>query len=169
MKIGKKKLMIGAKMENDTKSEKKFPAFIKYFILLLIAAYIALSTVFAPFIDKMEKKRYHKNIMTVADYVFSHDFPTNRLIELSDFPKKSAAYKAFKKTSKKHISIQLYDEHTLLITTDVIFHYVKGIIITDRTKLPNGHLSAPGYGYDGDRINVKQTENDRIYTWSAGL
>lgn len=56
MKIGKKKLMIGAKMENDTKSEKKFPAFIKYFILLLIAAYIALSTVFAPFIDKMEKK-----------------------------------------------------------------------------------------------------------------
>lgn len=84
-------------MENDTKSKKKFPAFIKYFILLLIAAYIALSTIFAPFIEKMEKKRYHKNIMTVADYVFSHDFPTNRSIELSDFPKKSAAYKAFKK------------------------------------------------------------------------
>lgn len=39
--------------------------------------------------------------MTVADYVFSHDFPTNRLIELSDFPKKSAAYKAFKKKLKK--------------------------------------------------------------------
>ncbi len=42
-------------MENDTKSKKKFHAFTKYLILLLIAAYIALSTIFAPFIEKMEK------------------------------------------------------------------------------------------------------------------
>lgn len=153
-------------MENDTKIKRKFPAFTKYLILLLVAAFIALDIAFAPFIEKKKKENYYKNIFIVADYVFSHDFPTDESIELSNFPKKSDAYKAFKKTKKEHISVHLYDEHTILITTDVIFHKVEGIIITDGTQLPNT-LYVPGY--DGDRIRVHQTEKDRIYTWTGGL
>lgn len=153
-------------MNNKSASKKRFPAFAKV-IILLFAAGIALMYFFAPYIEEKKQERYYENLFTIGDYVFSHSFPVGESIELGDFPKNSNAYKAFKAVEKKHISVYLYDEHTIRITTEVIFHSVEGIIITDGTEIPNGQLSAPGF--DGDVIRVHKTETDRIYTWSAGL
>lgn len=153
-------------MNNESAPKKRFPAFAKL-IILLFAAVMILTYFFAPFIEEKKQERYYENLFIIGDYVFSHNFPVGESIELSDFPKNSDAYKAFKDVEKKHISVYLYDEHTLRITTEVIFHSVEGILITDGTEIPNGELYAPGY--DGDKINVHKTETDRIYTWSAGL
>lgn len=153
-------------MNNEPQKTKRFPAFAKLTILLFAAGLI-LMYFLAPFIEEKEQERYYENLFTIGDYVFSHNFPIGESIELGDFPKNCDAYKAFKAVEKEHNTIYLYDEHTLQITTDVIFHSVEGILITDGTEIPNGELYAPGY--DGDKINVHKTETDRIYTWSAGL
>ncbi len=145
---------------------KRFHTFVRVIILLFTAG-MALMYFFEPFIEEKMQERYYENLFTIGDYVFSHDFPVGESIELDDFPKNSDAYKAFKAVEKEHDTIYLYDEHTLRITTEVIFHSVEGILVTDGTEIPNGQLSAPGF--DGDVIRVNETETDRIYTWTGGL
>ncbi len=145
---------------------KRFHTFVRVIILLFTAG-MALMYFFEPFIEDKKQERYYEKLFIIGDYVFSHDFPVGESIELDDFPKNSDAYKAFKAVEKEHDTIYLYDEHTLRITTEVIFHSVEGILVTDGTEIPNGQLSAPGF--DGDVIRVHKTEIDRIYKWSGGL
>ena len=153
-------------MNNESQNPKRFTAFAKLIILLLAAGMI-LTYFFAPFIEEKMQERYYENLFTIGDYVFSHDFPVGESIELDDFPKNSDAYKAFKAVEKDHLSIYLYNDHTIRITTEVIFHSVEGILVTDGTEIPDGHLSSPGF--DGNVIRVNETETDRIYTWTGGL
>lgn len=65
--------------------------------------------------------------------------------------------------------IKFMDEHTIMITEEVIFQSVRGYLITDGQKsYPNGFLEIPGSGYDGGGIDVYGGK-DNIYSWSAGL
>lgn len=153
-------------MNNEPQKTKRFPAFAKV-IILLFAAGMALMYFFEPFIKEKKQERYYESLLIIGDYVFSNNFSVGESIELGDFPENSDAYKAFKAIEKEHNTLYLYDEHILKITTEVIFHSVEGIIITDGTEIPNGQLSAPGF--DGDVIRVHKTETDRIYTWSGSL
>lgn len=65
-------------------------------------------------------------------------------------------------------NIRFLDEHTVMITEDVIFQSVRGYLVTDGQKsYSNGICKIPGSGFDGQQIDIhKGSEN--IYSWNGG-
>lgn len=116
-----------------------------------------------------------QKLMTIGEYMFDKlhdgDFDTNihlrkrDLIEQIDY--NSDAYNAV--VYSDFDDIRFRDEHTVMITEEVLFHSVKGYLITDGKKdYQNGFLKLPGSGYDGEGIYV-HLRSDNIYSWSAGF
>ena len=151
-------------MSENNKSKKLFST--KNFILFSFIIIIVLSVV-GYCIEKYKKNHFNENVIAISDYIFSHNFEKRTSIKLDDFPVNSDARKAFKQTD--FLSIELIDKHTVLITTEVLFHSVKGVLVTDGTDIKEHEIIIPNSGFDGDRISVSATDNDRIYTWRAGL
>lgn len=116
-----------------------------------------------------------QKLTTIGEYMFDklHDgeFDTdihlNKRELLEQIDNNPDAYNAVRYLDFD--DIEFLDEHTVLITEEVIFQSVRGYLITDGQKsYPNGFLELPGSGYDGSGIYV-DVGSDNIYSWSAGL
>lgn len=118
-----------------------------------------------------------RKLTTIGGYMLDKphegDFDTNtsfRKKELSEYidrNKDSDVYNAV--LFSDFDDIGFLDEHTIMITEEVIFQSVRGYLVTDGQKsYPNGFIKIPGSGYDGGGIDVHGGA-DNIYSWSAGL
>ena len=81
----------------------------------------------------------------------------------------SELYKAIEEYDDvKQYKVYLLDNDMVLVVTDVIFQGVKGFVISDEEL--DGTLTAPGLGFDGDRVSIiNRIEDSNIYYFSAGL
>lgn len=116
-----------------------------------------------------------QKLTTIGEYMFDKlhngDFDTgiylNKIELMEQIDNNPDAYNAVRYLDFD--DIKFWDEHTVLITEEVIFQSVRGYLITDGQKCyPNGFLEIPGSGYDGGRIYVYEVK-ENIYSWSAGL
>ena len=116
-----------------------------------------------------------QKLTTIGEYMFDRlhdgDFDTdihlNKRELLEQIDNNPDAYNAVRYSDFE--DIEFLDEHTVMITEEVIFQSVRGYLITDGQKsYPNGFLELPGSGYDGSGIYV-DGGSDNIYSWSAGL
>lgn len=151
-------------MSENNKFKKLFSTkniFLFSFIVIIVLSVVGYC------IEKYKKNHFNENVIAISDYIFSHNFEKRTSIELDDFPVNSDARKAFKQA--EFISIELIDNHTVLITTEVLFHSVKGILVTDGTEINDFEIIIPDSDFDGNRISASSTDIERIYTWHAGL
>ncbi|MBE6862781.1 MAG: hypothetical protein E7497_07810 [Ruminococcus sp.] len=151
-------------MSENNKFKKLFSTkniFLFSFIVIIVLSVVGYC------IEKYKKNHFNENVIAISDYIFSHNFEKRTSIELDDFSVNSDARKAFKQT--EFISIELIDNHTVLITTEVLFHSVKGILVTDGTEINDFEIIIPDSDFDGNRISASSTDIERIYTWHAGL
>ncbi len=132
---------------------------------ILTFAFITTLAVIVCTVTMIDKYHFKKNSLTVCDYIFSHDFEVNQPIELSDFLMGTDAYDAFK--AENYGMIRLIDEHTVLIMTEAFLVSAEGILITDGTEITEDEVIVPGF--DGDKVRVSATDDERIYEWFGGI